>query len=66
MHSLDVIVIALYMAVLVGVGVRVSRRQHSTDQYFLAERSIPGWAIGMSPSTRSLSSHSIRYCFIRT
>jgi SSS family solute:Na+ symporter len=47
-HSLDVIVIALYMAVLVGVGVRVSRRQHSTNQYFLAERSIPGWAIGMS------------------
>ncbi len=48
MHPLDSIVIVLYMAVLVGVGVRVSRRQRSTDQYFLAERSIPGWAIGMS------------------
>jgi len=47
-HILDVIVIAVYMAILVGVGLRVSRRQKSTNQYFLAERSIPGWAIGMS------------------
>ena len=48
MHTLDVIVVVVYMAVLVGVGVRVSRRQNSTNEYFLAERSIPGWAIGMS------------------
>ncbi|QHN03007.1 sodium/solute symporter [Granulicella sp. WH15] len=48
MHLLDEIVIGLYMAVLVGIGMRVSRRQRTTDQYFLAERSIPGWAIGMS------------------
>ncbi len=48
MRTLDVVVIALYMAVLVGVGLRVSRRQNSTDEYFLASRAIPGWAIGMS------------------
>jgi len=36
------------MAVLVGVGVRLSRRQNTTDEYFLAKRSVPGWAIGMS------------------
>ena len=48
MHTLDALVIGLYMAVLVGVGVRVSRRQKTTDEYFLAKRSIPGWAIGMS------------------
>jgi len=48
MRTLDVIVIALYMTVLVGVGVRVSRRQTSTNEYFLANRAIPGWAIGMS------------------
>ena len=48
MHTLDVIVVVVYMAVLVCVGVRVSRRQNSTNEYFLAERSIPGWAIGMS------------------
>src|ERR1700739_1897966 len=48
MHTVDVIVIAVYMALLVGVGVRMSRRQNTTDEYFLAKRSIPGWAIGMS------------------
>jgi SSS family solute:Na+ symporter len=48
MHTLDFIVIVIYMAALVGVGVRTSRRQSTTSQYFLAERTIPGWAIGMS------------------
>jgi solute:Na+ symporter, SSS family len=48
MHTLDIVVVVVYMAILVGVGVRVSRRQNSTNEYFLAERSIPGWAIGMS------------------
>ena len=48
MHTADVIVIVAYMAVLVGIGVRLSRRQNSTNEYFLAERSIPGWAVGMS------------------
>src|SRR5579863_355829 len=48
MRTLDILVIGLYMAVLVGVGVWVSRRQTSTNEYFLADRTIPGWAIGMS------------------
>ena len=48
MRALDIVVIVFYMAVLVGVGVSVARRQNSTDEYFLAKRSIPGWAIGMS------------------
>ena len=48
MRTLDVLVIGVYLTVLVGVGVRVSRRQTSTSEYFLANRAIPGWAIGMS------------------
>lgn len=48
MRTLDVLVIGVYLTVLVGVGVRVSRRQTSTSEYFLADRAIPGWAIGMS------------------
>jgi SSS family solute:Na+ symporter len=48
MRLLDITVIVMYMALLVGVGVRVARRQNSTREYFLADRSIPGWAIGMS------------------
>jgi SSS family solute:Na+ symporter len=48
MRTFDVMVIVVYMAVLVGVGVRLSRRQNTTDEYFLAKRSVPGWAVGMS------------------
>src|ERR1700678_500393 len=48
MHTFDVAVIGVYMAALVATGARSARRQNTTDQYFLAERSIPGWAIGMS------------------
>ena len=48
MHTIDVVVIVVYMAALVSVGMKAARRQNTTDRYFLAERSIPGWAIGMS------------------
>ena len=48
MRTADVVIIVIYMTVLVGVGVRMSRRQNTTDEYFLARRSVPGWALGMS------------------
>lgn len=44
----DAIVVVVYLAALAGVGLRVARRQNSTREYFLADRTIPGWAIGMS------------------
>ena len=56
MRTLDVLVIGVYMAILVGVGVRVSRRQTSTNEYFLAARTIPGWAI----SDVSYGDHHLR------
>jgi SSS family solute:Na+ symporter len=48
MRVLDIVVIAVYMVALVGIGVRFARRQTTTDNYFLANRSIPGWAMGLS------------------
>lgn len=47
MRALDLLVIVLYMGVLVGIGLRFARRQ-TTDEYFVAGRSIPGWATGLS------------------
>jgi SSS family solute:Na+ symporter len=44
----DVLIIGAYLAGLSGIGVYFSRRQTSTEQYFVAERSVPGWAMGMS------------------
>jgi solute:Na+ symporter, SSS family len=44
----DMIVVALYLGALVAIGLRFARRQTSTDEYFVAGRSIPGWAMGLS------------------
>src|ERR1700749_176172 len=48
MRSLDLIVIAAYLAGLVAIGLRFARRQRTTEQYFVAGRSVPGWAMGLS------------------
>jgi solute:Na+ symporter, SSS family len=48
MRILDILVIALYVASLVGIGVFLARRQKTTEDYFIARASIPGWAAGLS------------------
>lgn len=48
MHLVDLLVIAAYMLTLIAIGLRVSRGQKTTDTYFVADRSVPGWAAGMS------------------
>jgi solute:Na+ symporter, SSS family len=48
MRPLDLIVIAAYLAGLVAIGLRFAPRQRSTEQYFVANRSVPGWAMGLS------------------
>ena len=48
MHWLDLLIIAIYMFALIAMGLYFSRRQTSTEAYFVAKRSIPGWAMGLS------------------
>jgi solute:Na+ symporter, SSS family len=48
MRSLDLIVIAAYITALVGIGIKFARKQQTTENYFTANRTIPGWAMGMS------------------
>src|SRR6185312_4037852 len=48
MRPLDFIIIAAYLAGLVAIGLRFARRQTTTENYFVAKRSIPGWAMGLS------------------
>jgi SSS family solute:Na+ symporter len=45
---LDLSIMLAYLAAMVSVGVRFSRRQTSTEEYFVAKRSIPSWAMGFS------------------
>ena len=48
MHTLDIVVIAVYLLALVAIALRTAGRQTTTQRYFVADRSIPGWATGMS------------------
>ena len=48
MHVVDIAVIAVYLITLVTIGLRFAGKQTTTDRYFVAGRSIPGWATGLS------------------
>lgn len=46
--SLDYTAITLYFIFMMGMGYYFSRRQHSTEEYFVAGRNMPWWAVGIS------------------
>ena len=54
-QHIDYGVLAGYLAVLVGIGWYFSRREKSTDDFFLGGRRIPWWAAGLSIFGTSLS-----------
>jgi solute:Na+ symporter, SSS family len=45
---LDLSIMLGYLAVMIGVGLRFARKQTSTETYFVARRSVPSWAMGLS------------------
>ena len=58
-ETLDYIVFALYAIVILSVGLWVSRSKRgetkSTEDYFLASKSLPWWAIGASLIAANIS-----------
>src|SRR5689334_22453980 len=48
LNSLDLSIIAVYLAGITLFGLRFRKRQKSLKDYFLADRSIPWWAIMLS------------------
>ncbi|WP_438482575.1 sodium:solute symporter family transporter [Oleiharenicola lentus] len=48
MHFLDYTVIALYAVGIAVLGLLVGRRQKNTEDYFTANRSIPGWVVSFT------------------
>ena len=45
---LDAVIISAYLIAVLLIGLRFARRQTTTETYFVAKRSIPSWALGMS------------------
>ena len=54
-HALDYLALIGYLGVIVGIGAYFSRRENTTDDYFLAGRRIPWWAASLSIFSTYLS-----------
>lgn len=48
MRRVDGAIVVIYLCLLLYIGFRFSSRQTSTKAYFVANRGIPGWAMGLS------------------
>ncbi|MCW9708136.1 sodium/sugar symporter [Fodinibius salsisoli] len=61
--TLDIIVFSLYCALIIGIGLWVSRdkegHQKTAEDYFLAGKSLPWWAIGASLIAANISAEQI-------
>ena len=55
MHLLDWAVVGAYIAWLVWDGVKRTKVDRTTESYFLANRSMPWWAVGLSVMATQLS-----------
>jgi Na+/proline symporter len=55
MHPLDWGILVCYVAWLVYDGVKRTRLERTTESYFLANRSLPWWAVGLSVMATQLS-----------
>jgi len=56
LRTLDLVVIAVYFIAVALIGLKFARRQTSTEAYFVARRSIPHWAMGLSIFATIISS----------
>ena len=53
---IDIVVLAAYFGLTMGIGFFFARRNTNTEEYFLGGRSFPGWALGLSLLGTSISS----------
>lgn len=53
---LDLLVIVAYVGMMAAIGIRFARRQMSTERYYVAKRSVPAWAMGLSLLATIISS----------
>ena len=63
LSSLDLIIISIYCISIISIATYVSRKptglERSAEDYFLAGRSLPWWAIGASLIAANISAEQI-------
>jgi SSS family transporter len=55
MHWLDWSIVGAYLIWIVWDGIRLSRGTHEVEGYFLANRTLPWWAVGLSVMATQMS-----------
>jgi SSS family transporter len=55
MHWLDWSIVGVYLVWIVWDGIRLSRGTHEVEGYFLANRTLPWWAVGLSVMATQMS-----------
>ena len=55
MHPLNWAIVVVYLVYVVGDGLRRARGTQHLEGYFLANRSLPWWAVGLSVMATQLS-----------
>jgi len=58
LRFIDWLIVAGYFALVIWLGSRFSKKQKTSTHYFLGDRRLPGWAIGMSIFATIISSWS--------
>lgn len=56
---IDYILVALYLAVVIGIGLALSGKQESAEKYFLANRRMPRWVVGFTLMATLISSNAL-------
>src|SRR3989475_5472504 len=59
MHALDWLVVVAYLVWIIYDGLRRSKGTDKVDGYFLANRSLPWWAVGLSVMATQMSAVTI-------
>ena len=55
MKFLDWAIVVAYLVYVVWDGIRMTKHSHEAEGYFLAKRSLPWWAVGLSVMATQLS-----------
>jgi len=55
MHWLDWAIVAAYLIYIVYDGLRLTKKSNEVEGYFLANRSLPWWAVGLSVMATQMS-----------
>ena len=55
MSAIDWTIIAAYLTWVIWDGIRLSKNTNEIEGYFLASRSLPWWAVGLSVMATQLS-----------